>query len=141
MQKMICLSFGLSSEEIEKGKASFQNDNPDAFDLDVIGANEAMMDVRVGDLVDKLECGANISEIYPEDNEDGGATAGCRGYRVVMVHTLQRENIIRMMRAFKAVLPEPQDLIFAVITDTARGWTLREYINHLADEHKRMKRR
>lgn len=141
MQKMICLSFGLSSEEIEKGKTSFQNDNPDAPDLVVIGATEAMMDVRVGDLLDKWERGGNIRELYTQDNEDGSASAGGRGYRVVMVHTLRHEIVLRVMRAFKAVLADPQDLIFAVITDTARGWSLREYLNHLADEHKRMQRR
>ena len=45
------------------------------------------------------------------------------------------------MRFFKAVLPDPQSLIFAVATETALDWTFRDYATHLAQEHEEMKSR
>jgi hypothetical protein len=45
------------------------------------------------------------------------------------------------MRSFKAVLPDPQDIIFAVVTQTALTWTFEEYIEHLGNEHEYMKTR
>jgi hypothetical protein len=60
---------------------------------------------------------------------------------VVMVNAMEREQVLHVMRSFKAVLPDPQHMIFAIITDTALTWTFGEYIEHLAMEHEYMKTR
>jgi hypothetical protein len=58
-----------------------------------------------------------------------------------MVNTQERQQVLQVMRSFKAVLPDPQEMIFAVITDTARTWTFGDYIGHLGMEHEYMKTR
>jgi len=141
MEKILCLSFGLSAEEIHQGKESFRNTCQDPTDLEVIGLDETMMDIRVGEVLEKIERGWKPAGEASAPKGNRPAALGTHGYRVLMVHTLNRETVLQMLRAFKAVLPHPRDLIFAVITETARGWTFREYLGHLAAEHESMKGR
>jgi hypothetical protein len=141
MEKILCLSFGLSADDIQKGKESFRNSCPDPPELELIRVDETMMDIRVGELLEKIERGWKPASDASVRKGSDTAALGAQGYRVMMVNTHKHEMVLQMMRSFKAVLSDPRDLIFAVITETARGWTFKEYLGHLVAEHESMKRR
>jgi hypothetical protein len=134
MDKILCFALGLSPEEIEKGRTSLYGLNKEAYLLEVIPVTDAMLAMTVADALDSAPAlsGSGGEKILPP---------GLFPYRVVVVAAQEREQVISILRAFKAVLPDPQDLIFAVITETALGWTFGEYISHLAREHESMKTR
>lgn len=141
MEKIICFSLGLSQEDIAKGKTSFYALDKQAYELDVVTLTENMLASRVGDTLDSVmkDSGRNSTDKRP--SAEPPSSPGGYQYRVVVVNVLEREQVLQVMRSFKAVLPDPQELIFAVITDTARTWTFAEYIGHLAMEHEQMKNR
>ena len=141
MERMICFALGLSEEDIEKGKASFHGLYGEIPKLDVIAVTEDRMAEAVGEMLDSA-----IADSLPDSAAEGQGSKkailpGRSPYRVVVVNTMEREQVLQVMRSFKAVLPDPQDMIFAVITDTARTWTFGEYVGHLAKEHEYMKAR
>ncbi len=138
MEKIICFSLGLSREDIEKGKISFCEVRPEKIELEVIPLMEDMMPVGVGEILERVSAGG-----MGQDNvrEKQGSSPVQGQYRAVMVNAMEREQVLYVMRSFKAVLPDPQHMIFAIITDTALTWTFSEYIEHLAMEHEYMKTR
>jgi hypothetical protein len=138
---IICFSLGLSEEDIEKGKTSFYSVKKEATRLEVIAITKSMLDAQVGEILDSMNGMSEINDAGKRRNEKGELSADEFKYRVVVVHTAERELVLQVMRSFKAVLPEPQNIIFAVITDTARTWKFGEYIGHLAEEHEYMKKR
>jgi hypothetical protein len=142
MEKIICFALGLSREDVEKGRDSFYGADRDHPELEVIPLSEETMVLPVGEMLSQATAGG-LEPYSPKEKQSGGSNpASAQGkYRVVMVNTMEREQVLRVMRSFKAVLPDPQDMIFAVITDTALTWTFGEYIGHLAGEHEYMKAR
>ena len=142
MEKIICFSMRLSREDIEKGRVSFCEAHPEKIELEVIPLTKDMMALPVGEILERATAGG-MEPCSPKEKQNaGGDSVILQGkYRVVMVNTMEREQVLRVMRGFKAVLPDPQDMIFAVITDTALTWTFDEYIGHLASEHEYMKTR
>ena len=134
MDKVLCFALGLSPEEIEKCMTSLYSLNGEAYLLEAIPVTDSMLSMTVADALDSVTAisGQSGEKILPP---------GLFPYRMVVVAAQEREQVISVMRAFKAVLPDPQELIFAVITDTALGWTFGEYIGHLAQEHEYMKTR
>jgi hypothetical protein len=139
MKRIICFALGLSGEEIEKGKASFSAQNPEEPKLDVIAVTEDMTGAAtVGEILDSVMADSILNRTGKE--QDRGKPLSFQ-YRVVMVNAMEREQVFQVMRSFKAVLPDPRDLIFAVITDTARTWRFAEYVGHLTAEHEFMKAR
>ncbi|HPC87183.1 MAG TPA: DUF3783 domain-containing protein [Smithellaceae bacterium] len=133
-EKIICFSLGLSPGDMEKGRASFNESFGSACELVVLPVTDAMLDMKVGNALESF-----ISGSKPDDSTP--VLPGRFPCRVVVVAALEREQVFSVMRSFKAVLPEPQSLIFAVITETALGWTFRDYATHLAQEHEEMKSR
>lgn len=131
-EKIICFSLGLSQEEIEKGKVSFSGLGKETHELDMIALSETMLAACVGNVLDRVMTGPAGAG---KEQKDHPLSPGLYPYRVVMVNTMEREPVLQVMKSFKAILPDPQDLIFAVITDTARTWTFGEYIGHLGREH------
>lgn len=126
-EKIICFTLGLSGGDIEKGRASFGQMTEGMHELDVIALSDAMLAATVEEALDQA------------DRTKGGQAPALSGNRVVMVNTQERPLVLQVLRSFKAVLPDPQDLIFAVITDTARTWRFGEYLGHLQREHEYMK--
>ena len=142
MEKIICFALGLSLEDVEKGRVSFCEAHQEKIELDVIPLTEDMMTVRVGEILERATAGGPGPNRVKEKQGEGSDSSPVQSkYRVVMVNTMERERVLRVMRSFKAVLPDPQNLIFAIITDTALTWTFGEYIEHLAMEHEYMKTR
>ncbi|PKN17206.1 MAG: hypothetical protein CVU71_16875 [Deltaproteobacteria bacterium HGW-Deltaproteobacteria-6] len=139
-ERIVCFALGLSGEDMEKGRASFYGLNRE-IRLDVVAVTEDMLDAQVGKILDGVTAGFEPNNT---GKQQSGATAlppDLNQYRVVMVNTMEREQVLQVMRSFKAVLRDPQELIFAVITDTARTWTFGDYIGHLGREHEHMKSR
>jgi len=130
---------GLSEEDIEKGKASFYELNNEAPPLEVIALTESMLSSKVGDVLDSMTDGSGSNSNGKLQWSD--LSPGRYKYRLVIVLTSERERVLQIMRSFKAVLPDPQDIIFAVVTQTALTWTFEEYIKHLGNEHEYMKTR
>lgn len=139
MKKIICFSVGLSEEDIEKGKASFYEMNNEAPTLENIAITDTMLSSKVGDVLDSMTDGLGPTNAGKQ--KGSSLSAGFYKYRVVIVLTSERERVLQIMRSFKAVLPDPQNIIFAVVTETALTWTFEEYIRHLGQEHEYMKTR
>ena len=133
-EKIISFSLGLSPSDMEKGRASFNESFGAAFELVVMPVTDAMLDMKVGDALESVIFGSKPDESTP-------VLPDRFSYRVVVVAALEREQVFSVMRSFKAVLTDPQSLIFAVATETALDWTFRDYATHLAQEHEEMKSR
>lgn len=139
-QRIICFSLGLSPEEIEKGRASFSSAHDEAPAPEVIAINQSMLGRKVGDVL----AGAldnSTGSVTMRQNKGNTIAAGLYPYRVVVVSAMEREQVLPVMRSFKAVLPDPRDIIFAVVTQTTLDWTFGEYVEHLGEEHEYMKNR
>ncbi|MBP1710780.1 MAG: hypothetical protein H6Q49_982 [Deltaproteobacteria bacterium] len=142
MKKIICFALGLSCEDVEKCRVSFYGADKEKSELEVIPIKEDMMALPVGEILGQVVAGGPGPNRMKEEQGEGSDCAYVQGkYRVVMVNTIEREQVLRVMRSFKAVLSDPQNVIFAIITDTALTWTFGEYIGHLASEHEYMKTR
>ncbi|MDC7235030.1 MAG: DUF3783 domain-containing protein [Spirochaetales bacterium] len=61
------------------------------------------------------------------------------GHRVVIMAVSSQQRAVTIMRAVKSVSPDPHDIVFAMVTQTALGWTLQHYIDHVSEEHEYMK--
>lgn len=138
-EKIICFSLGLSEEDIEKGKASFYELKKEAPPLEVIAITEPMLFSKVGEVLDSMMEGSGSTGAGKLQYSD--LSPGLYKYRVVIVLASEREQVMQVMRSFKAVLPDPQNVVFAVVTQTALTWTFEEYIGHLGNEHEYMKTR
>lgn len=140
-ERVICFSHGLSRQDIEKGESSFYSLNSEAPVLDVIAVSESMLDLPVGEALGNLLFGSGFNEAEEQRPLEINSFSGDKACRVVVVHAQEREQVLQVMRSFKAVLPEPQTIIFAVITETAMSWAFKDYIGHLVQEHEHMKSR
>ena len=130
-EKIICFSLGLSSGDVERGRVSFNESCAAEGELVVVPVTGAMLERSVGDALERV-----ISGSAPDGSNPVLPDLPCR---VVVVAALEREQVFSVMRSFKAVLSDPQELIFAVITKTALDWTFRDYATHLVQEHEEMK--
>jgi len=133
-ERVVCFTLGLSEEDTARGISSFDALNRGMHALEVIAVTPSLLSAHVGVTLDSVLSGsvpnsADKQAVFPETFT----------YRVVIVHAAERDQVMQVMRGFKAILPNPQDLIFAVITDMARTWTFDEYIGHLTEEHEYMK--
>jgi len=140
-ERIIGFSLGLSADDIEKGKNSFSGFHPDGPALAVIALGPSMLRMKVSDAM--VSVMADIAANRPEEpaGDINALSADACPYRVVIVFAQEREQVLQVMRSFKAVLPDPQNIIFAVITQTALNWTFEDYIGHLNAEHEQMKTR
>ncbi|HQP30791.1 MAG TPA: DUF3783 domain-containing protein [Deltaproteobacteria bacterium] len=138
-ERIICFALWLSEEDIARGTSSFGALNQGMHTLEVIAVTPTLLGANVGTTLDNVLAGAGPFCVH--DPQAHGHALPLEGfaYRVVIMHAPGREQLLQVMRGFKAVLPDPQDMIFAVITDMASTWTFEEYIRHLGSEHEYMK--
>ncbi|HNZ65111.1 MAG TPA: DUF3783 domain-containing protein [Smithella sp.] len=141
MDRIICFSVGLSAQDIEQGRASFEGMNRQVPILEVIAVTQPMLGWRVGDVLDGMIEGSEGDTHGERKALEIKLSPPAGKYRVVIVHTQERDLVLQVMRSFKAVLPDPQNIIFAVITETALNWTFEDYIGHLGKEHESMQNR
>lgn len=133
--RIICFSLGLSAEEIERSKASFYETNPEAPALDVFAVTPAMLRQKVGDVLMNVLENGNVTDAGERTFPEDGALPEAFRYKVAVVYAMAREQVMQVMRSFKAVVPDPRNMIFAVVTQTALNWTFGDYIGHLGEEH------
>jgi hypothetical protein len=93
----------------------------------------------VGEAVDNRAKALRNPEATDPAMEFQGGTQAFGQYRVVLINSQDREQVIKVLRSFKKVLPQPQDVIFAMITETALTWRFQDYVEHLSKEHEYMK--
>ena len=141
MNSLLCFSLGLSEEDIAKGKASFYSLNKEMPSLDVMAITKSMLGSLVREVLDNILSGSGSDAVEGRNDEEIKRSPEPYKYRVIIVLAKEREQVFQVMKSFKAVLPDPQNIIFAVITETALNWTFGEYINHLGKEHESMKNR
>lgn len=120
--------------------------------LDLAGYSDSALYIRplddgrlaqvVGDVADavieELES-SHVPHPIPVVWENPQLEVGVGGPRVVLILTSDRQRLFKVMRGFKAVVEQPQDVIFAMITETASTWTVNQYFSHLSEEHEYMK--
>lgn len=126
---------------IEKGRNSFHAVNKGTSELEVMAMPQAMLKAKVGDALLSMMADGELKSTEKQEADEKSTSADLCKYRIVIVHAQEREQVLQVMRSFKAVLPDPQNIIFAVITETALNWTFDEYIGHLGEEHEYMKTR
>jgi hypothetical protein len=62
------------------------------------------------------------------------------GTRVVFLHGFAEGEIQAVMRAVRQAARDPQDIAFAMTTDSNKEWKVKVLVEHVAEEHERMKR-
>lgn len=139
-KRIICFSLGLSQEDVEKGKASFYSLIENAPVLDVISISKTMLEVPVEKVLEKVFDDSGLNAAIGQRGSGEQVSEGLYKYRVVVMLAQEREQVLQVMRSFKAVLPDPQNIIFAVITETVLTWTFGDYIGHLGAEHEYVKK-
>ena len=138
---IICFTLGLSQQDTEAGILAFDAVDQSGAKLQVTPVTEDLLTSTVGEAVDKkAEALRKKEEIDPSIGFTG-ATPASGHYRVVLMHSQDRHQVIKILRSFKAVLPNPQEVIFAMIKETAWTWTFQHYFEHLTKEHEYMKTR
>lgn len=140
-EKIICFSYGLSGQHIEQGRDSYRSLNQDAPELEVTALSESMLELPVAEVLGGVLFGSGLDTARERKPSDINLFPGNHSCRVVIVCAREREQVLQVMRSFRAVLPDPQNMIFAVITETALNWTFKDYIGHLCEEHEYMKTR
>ncbi len=139
--RIIGFSFGLSEDDIEKGRNTFYAVNQGTPELELMAMSRTMLKAKVGDALLSMIADDELKSTEKPQADEQSLSAELCQYRIVIVHAQEREQVLQVMRSFKAVLPDPQNIIFAVITETALKWTFEEYIGHLSREHEYMKTR
>jgi len=138
---IICFTLGLSQQDIEAGTAAFDAMDQSGTRLQVTPVTEGLLTSTVGEAVDKKAEALRKNEAIDPSIGFTGATPAFGHYRVVLVHSQDKQQVIKILRSFKKVLPKPQEVIFAMITETAWTWTFQHYFEHLTKEHEYMKTR
>jgi hypothetical protein len=129
--KTLCFTRGLSNNDIETCTRAFMEIPPGDIGLTLIPITEEMLPKLVRDVID--EYGA-----IPMSHGDNRQPVS-EPFRVVLMQTEERGEIRKIMKCFKSVLANPSDMIFAMITETALGWTCQYYLDHVVEEHEYMK--
>jgi hypothetical protein len=136
---IICFTLGLSRQDIEAGTTAFDAVDQSGTRLQVTPVTEDLLTSTVGEAVDKKAEALHKNEEIDPSMKFHGAIPAPGHYRVVLINSQDRQQVIKILRSFKTVLPNSQDVIFAMITETARTWTFRHYFEHLSKEHEYMK--
>lgn len=139
MNKTYCLVTGISPEKIRKGLASAEKHiQKDTAELAVYMQfmRDPMLNDQVGEITETFwKQPTGIEEALQELPEDLLTKHG----RVVIIQSFLKEHVFAIMRGIKSACSRPQDIIFAMVTDTASSWTLGEYLDHLKEEQQYMK--
>lgn len=130
-QKTLCFTRGLSRQEIETCAMAYYVMSPPEARLGVVPIGDDLLPRCVREVID--EQGAKTT-VASDSSKPAGSS-----FRAVLIHSEDRERVMCVVKSFKSSLPNPGDIIFAVITKTALTWTFEYYLNHLGEEHEYMK--
>ena len=127
MVQEICLLRGFTKEQAAQA-------------LEIISAEGGEFQTSFAPMTDemtKMKMEALLESLF-----EGKAVGGNplrEGHRVVIMGVAAQPRAISIMRAVKSISAEPQDIVFAMVTQTSLKWTLQENINHVSEEHEYMK--
>ncbi len=137
----ICFTLGLSSREIKAGEDAFYAVDQRQSKLATVPITQNLLTKTVSEVIDTKQA------VAPQVSSPGSVGQATDDkpdetkYRMVLINSQIKEQVVQIMRSFKQVLPDPGDVIFAMVTDTAQTWTFDKYIKHLTEEHEYMKNR
>lgn len=138
---IICFTLGLSQQDIEAGIFAFDAVDQSRTRLQVTPVTEDLLTSTVGEAVDKKAEALRKNEGIDPSIGFTGAIPAFGNYRSVLMHSQDRQQVMQILGSFKKVLPNPQEVILAIITETAWTWTFQHYFEHLTNEHEYMKTR
>ena len=58
--------------------------------------------------------------------------------RFILIHGFGREETMKILKAVKAEAENPQGIAFSITTPTNLGWTVRDLIKDVREEHEYM---
>ena len=126
-QQEICLFRGFTKDQAGEALGILSQAGGE-YKTSFAPMTEEMTDQNMESLINTLFEGR-----YP------GGKALTEGQRVVLMAVQSKERAVTVMRSVKSISENPQDIVFAMVTQTALGWTLGEYIDHISKEHEYMK--
>ena len=129
--KTLCFTWGLSISDLESCRQASSETSPGDIRLCLVPISQEMLPRIVREVIDEHGAKPMVQE--------GDKLPATGAFRMALMHTKEREEILQIMKSLKSVLSNPSDLIFAMITDTAQGWTFQYYLDHVAEEHEYMK--
>ena len=127
MTEELCLFKGFRKEEAAAALKTV-SDEGGAGMTRFAPMTEGMVDMKMEEILSRLSEGEMV---------EGKALT--EGRRVVFMGVASKERAVTIMRSIKSVSEEPGEIVFAMITQSALGWTLQEYIDHVSAEHEYMK--
>jgi hypothetical protein len=129
-QKTLCFTHGLSRKDIETCAMAFYVMRPPEAHLCVVPITDTLLSRTVGDVIaEQAASSPGLDATNPSANS----------FRAILIVSDERDVVMDIVKSFKSALPNPGDLIFAAITETAQTWTFAYYLNHLSEEHEYMK--
>jgi len=128
MLQELCLLRGFSREQAAMGLDALAQTTGEAVQTRFAPMTDAMQERKVEEILEDLFSGAPIE-----------GTALTAGKRVVFMAVYSKDRAVAIMRAIKSVSPDPKEIIFAMVTETALKWTVNQYIAHVSEEHEYMK--
>jgi len=138
-ERLIGFSWGLSEHELEAARSSLASSTGNVLQIDIRAIDPVMLNSRVEDVLEEMIVPSGKDAVGKTVNAGGKLFSASFKYRGVILGAQEREDVLQVMKSFKAVLPDPQNVIFAVITRTALNWTFGEYIGQLQTEHEYVK--
>ena len=127
MLQELCLFRGFTKDQAGQALQGLSAEGGE-FKTSFAPMTENMRDMKMKDILETMFGG-----ISP------GGDPLREGHRVVIMAAASKQRAVSIMRNVKAVSENPQDIVFAMITETALKWTLQEYIDHVSEEHEYMK--
>lgn len=129
---ILCFTLGLNKDDINKCIKSFT-------DRAALKPGPGLNLCPVTDKIFNLKVSDVIANIQTHLEKKGDAKLIGSPYRAILINSNSKDQVLAILRSFKKVLPQPNNVIFAMITDTARTWTFDYYAGHLVEEHEYMK--
>ena len=130
-ENILCFTYGLSSDDMEACNRALSVMGLGERQPDLIPIAATMLPRMVGEVMNEIRTQSTSQREHPLPVV-GGA-------RLVFMGTQERATLIRIMQCCKSVLADPGEVIFAMVTETAVGWTFQYYLDHVIEEHEYMK--
>ena len=128
MIQELCILKGFSKEQAACGLKALAQNSKEEIKTTFAPLKEDMTERIVEEV---------LEELFKGSASEGKAMTD--GTRFVFMAVYSKERAVAIMRAVKSVSENPQDIIFAMITETSLKWTFTQYMNHVGKEHEYMK--
>jgi hypothetical protein len=139
MNKTLCLVNGIAPEKIRLGLEYAEKHLPQEapkLSVYVQYMQHSLLDQTVGQILEQF-----WKKPVPLESALTALPENLlhRRGRTVIIQSFLKEHVFIIMRGIKSSCPRPNDIIFAMVTETALGWKLDDYLVHLKEEHNYMK--